>query len=126
MVTFYQFPRGNWRHVRTTNVIKSPFAAMRLRTDTAKRLIEVFALDGRGAHHLVGKRGNVRFGPHVEPQRFHPAEVSALQVAHARERARQSRVVPGEPRPLRPVMDPCHIHRNPCGEYYRDTAIEAS
>ena len=41
MVTFYQFPRGNWRHVRTTNVIKSPFAAMRLRTDTAKRFKRV-------------------------------------------------------------------------------------
>jgi len=70
----------------------------------------VLALYGRGAHHLVGERGNVRLGPHVESQRLHAAEVSALQVAHARKHARQSRVVPSEPRPLRPVMDPCLIH----------------
>jgi transposase-like protein len=32
MVTFYQFPREHWKHVRTTNVVESPFAAVRLRT----------------------------------------------------------------------------------------------
>jgi transposase-like protein len=37
MVTFYQFPREHWKHVRTTNVVDSPFAAVRLRTDAAKR-----------------------------------------------------------------------------------------
>jgi transposase-like protein len=37
MVTFYEFPREHWRHLRTTNIIESPFAAVRLRTDAAKR-----------------------------------------------------------------------------------------
>jgi len=37
MVTFYQFPREHWRHLRTTNVVESPFAALRLRTEAAKR-----------------------------------------------------------------------------------------
>ena len=37
MVTFYRFPREHWRHLRTTNVVESPFAAVRLRTDAAKR-----------------------------------------------------------------------------------------
>jgi transposase-like protein len=37
MVTFYSFPKEHWRHLRTTNVIESPFAAVRLRTDAAKR-----------------------------------------------------------------------------------------
>jgi putative transposase len=35
--TFYQFPREHWRHLRTTNVVESPFAAVRLRTTAAKR-----------------------------------------------------------------------------------------
>jgi putative transposase len=37
MVAFYDFPREHWRHLRTTNVIESPFAALRLRTDASKR-----------------------------------------------------------------------------------------
>ena len=37
MVTFYDFPREHWRHLRTTNPVESPFAALRLRTDAAKR-----------------------------------------------------------------------------------------
>lgn len=41
MVTFYQFPKEHWRHLRTTNPIESPFAALRLRTDAAKRFKRV-------------------------------------------------------------------------------------
>jgi hypothetical protein len=37
MVTFYQFPQEHWVHIRTVNVVESPFAALRLRTDAAKR-----------------------------------------------------------------------------------------
>lgn len=37
MVSFYDFPKEHWRHIRTTNVVESPFAALRLRTDAAKR-----------------------------------------------------------------------------------------
>ena len=37
MVTFYDFPTEHWRHLRTTNPVESPFAALRLRTDAAKR-----------------------------------------------------------------------------------------
>ncbi len=37
MVAFYDFPREHWKHLRTTNVIESPFALVRLRTDAAKR-----------------------------------------------------------------------------------------
>ena len=37
MVTFYDYPREHWRHLRTTNPVESPFAALRLRTDAAKR-----------------------------------------------------------------------------------------
>ena len=38
MLTFYDFPEEHWRHVRTTNPIESPFAAIRLRTNAMKRL----------------------------------------------------------------------------------------
>ena len=41
MVTFYDFPAEHWKHVRTTNVVESPFAALRLRTDAAKRFKRV-------------------------------------------------------------------------------------
>ena len=37
IVTFYRFPREHWRHLRTTNVVESPFAGLRLRTNAAKR-----------------------------------------------------------------------------------------
>ncbi len=41
MVSFYQFPKEHWRHLRTTNIVESPFAALRLRTDAAKRYKKV-------------------------------------------------------------------------------------
>jgi putative transposase len=41
MVTFYEFPQEHWQHLRTTNVVESPFAALRLRTDGAKRYKKV-------------------------------------------------------------------------------------
>ncbi len=41
MVTFYRFPEEHWKHLRTTNPVESPFAALRLRTDAAKRYKKV-------------------------------------------------------------------------------------
>lgn len=41
MVSFYDFPKAHWKHIRTTNVIESPFAAVRLRTAAAKRYKKV-------------------------------------------------------------------------------------
>jgi len=41
MVSFYAFPKQHWKHLRTTNVIESPFAAVRLRTTAAKRFKKV-------------------------------------------------------------------------------------
>ena len=41
MVTFYDFPAAHWKHLRTTNVVESPFAALRLRTTAAKRFKRV-------------------------------------------------------------------------------------
>jgi len=37
MITFYQFPEAHWRHLRTTNIVESPFCGLRLRTDAARR-----------------------------------------------------------------------------------------
>ena len=37
LLTFYDFPSEHWKHLRTTNIIESPFAAVRLRTDAARR-----------------------------------------------------------------------------------------
>lgn len=41
MVTFYDFPDKHWSHLRTTNVVESPLAVLRLRTDAAKRFKRV-------------------------------------------------------------------------------------
>jgi transposase-like protein len=41
MVTFYSFPKEHWTHLRTTNVVESPFSSVRLRTDAAKRFKKV-------------------------------------------------------------------------------------
>jgi transposase-like protein len=41
MVAFYAFPKEHWKHLRTTNVVESPFAAVRLRTNAAKRYQKV-------------------------------------------------------------------------------------
>ena len=37
MMTFYQSLGEHWQYLRTTNPAESPFAALRLRTDAAKR-----------------------------------------------------------------------------------------
>ena len=41
MVAFYDFPEAHWQHLRTTNVVESPFASVRLRTNAAKRYKKV-------------------------------------------------------------------------------------
>ena len=41
MVAFYDFPEEHWKHLRTTNVVESPFATVRLRTAAAKRFKRV-------------------------------------------------------------------------------------
>lgn len=37
LVTFYDYPAEHWRHLRTSNVVESVFAGVRLRTTVAKR-----------------------------------------------------------------------------------------
>lgn len=41
MITFYDFPKEHWKHLRTTNPVESPFAAVRLRTGAAKRFKKI-------------------------------------------------------------------------------------
>jgi len=41
MVTFYDFPKEHWKHLRTTNVVESPFSSVRLRTNAARRFKKV-------------------------------------------------------------------------------------
>ena len=41
LVTFYRFPCEHWPHLRTSNVVESPFATVRLRTTAAKRFKKV-------------------------------------------------------------------------------------
>jgi len=41
MVSFYSYPKNHWVHIRTTNIVESPFSSARLRTDAAKRFKKV-------------------------------------------------------------------------------------
>jgi transposase-like protein len=41
LVAFYAFPKEHWKHLRTTNPVESPFAAVRLRTAAGKRYKKV-------------------------------------------------------------------------------------
>lgn len=41
MVTCSRVPQAHWKHLRTTNVVESPFAAVRLRRGAAKRFKNV-------------------------------------------------------------------------------------
>jgi putative transposase len=41
MVTFYRFPQEHWVHLRTSNIVESPFASLRLRTNASKRYKKV-------------------------------------------------------------------------------------
>lgn len=41
MITFLRFPESHWQHIRTTNVVESPFASVRLRIPAAKRFRRV-------------------------------------------------------------------------------------
>ncbi|HRB80746.1 MAG TPA: transposase [Nitrospira sp.] len=50
MVTFYSFPQEHWRHLRTTNIVESPFASVRLRTNASRRYKRV-----EGAKAIIWK-----------------------------------------------------------------------
>jgi transposase-like protein len=41
LTAYFAFPQEHWKHLRTTNIIESPFAAVRLRTSAAKRFKRV-------------------------------------------------------------------------------------
>lgn len=37
LTTYYDYPREHWKHLRTSNVIESPFSSVRLRTGASRR-----------------------------------------------------------------------------------------
>jgi len=37
LTTYYDFPREHWKHLRTSNVVESPFSRVRLRTEASRR-----------------------------------------------------------------------------------------
>lgn len=41
LVSFFDYPQEHWIHLRTTNIVESPFNAVRLRTDAARRFKKV-------------------------------------------------------------------------------------
>ena len=41
LVSYYDYPKEHWKHLRTTNAIESPFSRVRLRTDASRRYKKV-------------------------------------------------------------------------------------
>ena len=41
MIAFYDYPQEHWKHLRTTNIIESPFSSVRLRTNASRRYKKV-------------------------------------------------------------------------------------
>jgi putative transposase len=37
LTSYYDFPREHWKHLRTSNVVESPFSRVRLRTEASRR-----------------------------------------------------------------------------------------
>lgn len=66
LVTFFQLPREHWVHLRTSNIVESPFAAVRLRTDAAKRFKRVD--NATAAIWKMLMVGQLRFKPLVRPE----------------------------------------------------------
>lgn len=46
LLSFFDFPREHWRHLKTTNPVESPFAAVKSRVRRAKRIMQHWAALG--------------------------------------------------------------------------------
>jgi len=87
LLTFFDFPAEHWKHLRTTNVIESPFATVRLRQRVTKgagnrtkaltmafKLLEMAQLRWRrldGSHLLPLVRAGATFVDGVQKERHH-------------------------------------------------------
>jgi transposase-like protein len=46
LVTYFDFPKEHWRHLKTTNPIESPFAPAKSRIRRARRLLRHWSAPG--------------------------------------------------------------------------------
>src|SRR5271167_1260821 len=92
LVTFFNFPAEHWKHLRTTNVIESPFATVRLRERATRgagsrtkgllmafKLLDMVQLRWRhldGAQLLPLVRAGVKFADGVQVDRAKPVTQS--------------------------------------------------
>ena len=90
LLTFFDFPAEHWKHIRTTNVIESPFATVRLRQRVTKgagnrtkaltmafKLLEMAQLRWRRldrSHLLPLVRAGVKFVDGVQIERHNEEE----------------------------------------------------
>ena len=70
MITFYDFPKEHWQHLRTTNPVESPFAALRLRTDAAKRYKRVLSDPKDGPRFWVVHEWWIRQNIYEQHEKF--------------------------------------------------------
>ena len=77
MVSFYNYPKQQWQHLRTTNPVESPFAGLRLRTDAAKRFKKVNKRPGDDLEDAAGGRETI---PSSQSSRAYERCLSGSQV----------------------------------------------
>ena len=52
-VTYYNYPKEHWVHLRTTNIVESPFNLVRLCTEASRRFKKVENLECAVALHFM-------------------------------------------------------------------------
>lgn len=78
LTAYFNFPKGHWRHIKTTNPVESPFAPIRIRLRKAKRFINEWSALGL-VHQLMLKR-------EARWQRINYPELAAHVIAGAKYR----------------------------------------
>lgn len=84
LMTYWKFPIEHHRHLRTTNVIESPFATVRLRTNAAKR----FRIVRSGVHwiHQVLQRAEQNW-----KRLSHPEKLRAVPLPDEKKKERSKK-----------------------------------
>ena len=90
LVAYYDLPKEHWKHLRTTNPVESPFAAVRLRTNAAKRYKKVENATAVIWKTLMVAEGNFR--KLNAPELLAEVAAGATYVNGGRQRAAQEKV----------------------------------
>jgi transposase-like protein len=67
MTAYYSYPKEHWTHLRTSNVVESPFASVRLRTEASKRYKKIEGCNGDDLETANGRGAELPPGQGTGP-----------------------------------------------------------